>query len=279
MRAIRPVGDLSPWIANTSNDSVLRDCLAAIAEHQGTMPRAICITGLSGAGASMLMERVSTRARKDGKRVLMLDDTPFPGNKYLHAKLLHCLGVGTVSSIPCFHGLSNMCAGILELRQYDVLVMEDAQKYKDVEHRGVRPNMETLLSIPRLRRPPLLILSGLTDAVELHHARLVDAGIPSEIKVLQPMKLDQDYQAFVQSVCQAYSLGSEFLMSLDISQVYRESHGLIGLTVRIIQWLYLLRGAIARASRSKVYQQLLVENERDEDFEDVAGDVPPVSNE
>lgn len=107
----------------------------------------------------------------------------------------------------------------------------------------------------------------------------MDAGIPSEIKVLQPMKLDQDYQALVESVCQAYSLGSDLLMSLDISQLYRESHGLIGLTVRIIQWLYLQRGAIARASRSKVYQQLLVENERDEDFEDGAGDGPPVSNE
>ncbi|MEB0065065.1 hypothetical protein QN400_23965 [Pseudomonas sp. RTC3] len=224
------------------------------------------------------MQRVAARARKHGRRVLMLDDAPFPGNKYLHAKLLHCLGVGTASSIRCFDGLSTLCAGILELRQYDALFMEDVQKYKDVEWRGVDPNMATLVGITRLRRPPLVILSGLTDAVEFHHARLMDAGIPSELKVLQPMKLGQDYDAFVGSVCQAYSLGQDFLMALDIPQVYRQSHGRIGLTVRIIQWLYLQRGAIVRALQSKVYQQLLAENERDADFDDGIGDLPPATS-
>lgn len=277
MRAIKPVVDSSPWIATTCNDSILRDCLDSIAAHDGTMPRALCITGLSGSGATTLMHRIAARGRRLGKRVLVLDDAPFPGNNYLHAKLLHCLGVGTSSSIPCYDGLSTLCAGILELRQYDVLMMEDVQKYKDVEWRGVHPNMATLLSITRLRRPPLVILSGLTDAVEFHHARFVDAGIHSELEVLQPMKLGQDYEAFVRGVCHAYSLGEDFLKALDITQVYSESHGRIGLTVRIIQWLDLQRGAYTHALKSEVYQQMLVENEQDEYFDDGIGDSPPAT--
>lgn len=277
MRAIRPVVDSSPWIATTCNDSILRDCLDSIAMHNGTMPRALCISGLSGSGATTLMHRTAARARRLGKRVLILDDAPFPGNKYLHAKLLHSLGVGTSSSLPCYDGLSTLCAGILELRQYDVLMMEDAQKYKDVEWRGVHPNMATLLGIASLRRPPLVILSGLTDAIEFHHARFVDAGIPSELKVLQPMKLGQEYEAFVNCVCRAYSLGEDFLTALEIPQVYCESHGRIALTVRIIQWLDLQRRAYAHASMNKVYQQLLVENEQDEYFDDGIGGLPPAT--
>lgn len=277
MRAIRPAVDSSPWIATTCNDPVLRGCLDSIAAHNGTMPQALCITGLSGSGATALMHRIAGRARRLGKRVLLLDDAPFPGNKYLHAKLLHCLGVGTSSSIPCYDGLSTLCAGILELRQYDVLIMEDVQRYKDVEWRGVEPNMATLVAIARLQRPPLIILSGLTDGVEHHHARFVDAGIPSELKVLQPMKLGEDYNALVGDICRAYSLGADFLATLDILEVYRESHGRIGLTVRVIQWLELQVRAIARASQSKIYQQLFVENEYDEYSDDGIGDPPPAS--
>lgn len=277
MRAIRPAVDFSPWIATTCNDAILRDCLDSIAAHYGTVPRALCITGQSGAGATTLMHRIAARARRLGKRVLVLDDTPFPGNKYLHAKLLHCLGMGTASSIPCFDGLSNLCASILELRQYDVLMIEDVQKYKDVEWRGVEPNMATLLAIARLQRPPLIILSGLTDGVEYHHAKFVDAGIPSVLKVLQPMKLGDDYDALVGDICRAYSLGEDFLATLDILEVYRESHGRMGLTVRVSQWLNLQVRAIARASQSKIYQQLFVENEDDEYSDDGIGDPPPAT--
>lgn len=277
MRAIRPAVGSSAWIATECTDSVLSDCMYAILEHNGTMPRAFCITGLSGSGATTLTHRIAAGARRLGKRVLLLDDAPFPGNKYLHAKLLHCLGVGTSSSIPCYDGLSTLCAGILELRQYDVLIMEDVQRYKDVKKRGVEPNMATLVAIARLQRPPLIILSGLTDGVEHHHARFVDAGIPSDLKVLQPMKLGDDYNALVGDICRAYSLGEDLLATLDLLEVYRESHGRIGLTVRVIQWLELQVRAIARASQSRIYQQLFVENEHDEYSDDGIGDSPPAT--
>ncbi|WP_235375896.1 hypothetical protein [Pseudomonas fluorescens] len=205
----------------------------------------------------------------------MLDDAPFPGNKYLHAKLLSCLGVGAPSSIPCYDGLSTLCAGILELREYDVLIMEDVHRYKDIEWRGVEPNMATLVAIARLQRPPLIILSGLTGGVEYHHARFVEAGIPCELKVLQTMKPGEEFDALVGAICQAYSLGEDFLASLDIPEVYRKSHGRIGLTVRVIQWLHLQSGATARASQNKTYQQLFVENEYDEYLDDGIGDPPP----
>ncbi|AKT30780.1 hypothetical protein RYA05_32185 [Pseudomonas syringae pv. actinidiae] len=223
------------------------------------------------------MHRVAGGARRLGKRVLVLDDAPFSGNKYLHAKLLHCLGVGTSSATPCYDGLSTLCAGILELRDYDVLIMEDVQRYKDVEWRGVEPNMATLVAIARLRRPPLIILSGLTDGVDYHHARFVDAGIPSELKVLQPMKLGDDYDALVGDICRAYSLGEDFVATLDLLEVYRKSHGRIGLTVRVIQWLELQARAIARASQSEIYQQLFVEHEHDEYSDDGIGDPPPAT--
>ncbi len=277
MRAIRPIVDSSPWIATSCNDAILRDCLDSIAAHNGTKPQALCITGLSGAGATALMHRVAGGARRLGKRVLVLDDAPFSGNKYLHAKLLHCLGVGTSSATPCYDGLSTLCAGILELRDYDVLIMEDVQRYKDVEWRGVEPNMATLVAIARLRRPPLIILSGLTDGVDYHHARFVDAGIPSELKVLQPMKLGDDYDALVGDICRAYSLGEDFVATLDLLEVYRKSHGRIGLTVRVIQWLELQARAIARASQSEIYQQLFVEHEHDEYSDDGIGDPPPAT--
>jgi hypothetical protein len=91
------------------------------------------------------------------------------------------------------------------------------------------------------------------------------------------MKLGDDYDALVGDICRAYSLGENFLATLDILEVYHESHGRIGLTVRVIQWLELRVRAIARASQSRTYQQLFVENEYDEYSDDGIGDPPPAS--
>ncbi|MNJ07446.1 hypothetical protein D3C77_15440 [compost metagenome] len=257
MRIIRPSADPHPWIDNPSASAMCALCLNAVLIHAGTGVRIICISAPSASGSTTLANMLAKKARGLGKRVLKLDEAPFAGSRYLHAKLMDSLGVGSHSATPCYEGLSTLCAGILDLRSYDLILIEDAQRFRDISGRITDSNLSTLARIARLRRPPLIIMTGLPDAVAFFHAMFVEAGMNSQLNVLEATASGNVYREFIRCVCKFRRWDEVFNTSLNFDQIYQQSRGRIGLTVRILEWLHLQSVATSRAMKDPVYLQLL----------------------
>lgn len=257
MRVTRPSTDPHPWIDSPSASATCALCMDAVLTHAGGSARVICISATSASGSTALANKVAKRARGLGKRVLMLDEAPYPGNRYLHSKLMDSLGVRLHSASPCYEGLSILCAGILDLRSYDLILIEDAQRFRDISRRITDSNLLTLVRIARLPRPPLIIMTRLPDAVAFFHAMFVEAGMNSQLKVLEATAFGEVYTEFVACVCKSRRWDEAFNTSLQIDQIYQQSQGRVGLTVRILEWLHLQSVATSRAMENPVYQQLL----------------------
>ena len=258
----------------SKNEAVLRHCLEQITLHTGATARAIGIYGGSGSGSSALVHQIARRADKLGKRVLHLDSGHFPDSQYIQQKLLHFLGVGTVNIPEGVDRLLPLCAAVMDLRRYDVLLLEDAQNYNGFSRRVTDCNTQALLHIMQLPQPPLIITAGPADAVEFHHSNFVDAGIASELRALPAMANDQSYAEFVSAVCEALSSGNHFVTQIDVNDLYQKSQGRVGQTVRLLEWLYLNASADVCFSKHELYRQT-IPNEFDEDGEYADEDTEP----
>ena len=238
MQAKRPSEIPQTWNRSSVNEPTLKYCLEELAEYDFTVAKVICINAPAASGGSALLSQIANRAVKRGRRVLYLDDSLYLGNRYLVSKIMRSMSVGIVNVEGC-NGLTILCAEVMRLRRYDVVIMDDVQKYSQAPKRVAESNAQAILQIACLPKPPLIIMAGSADAIEFYHAQFISTGIFSETKRLAAMEFDDRYIQFVKSFCEINNFLLEHFEVMDLEALYRQSQGRLGLTVRNLDWLHL----------------------------------------
>jgi len=240
---------LHAWNHFSGNEPILKYCLDALADYDRSVAKAICINAPAASGGSALLSQIASRAIKRGRRVLYLDDGLYLGNRYLVSKVMRSMGVGIVN-VEGSNGLTMLCAEVMRLRRYDVVIIDDIQKYTRAAKRVAESNAQAILQIARLPKPPLVIMAGSAGAIETYHAHFMGAGISTRVKLLAAMEFDDDYIQFVKRFCEINTYMQVDFSSLDLDALYRQSQGRVGLTVRNLDWLHLNK----LAERSSCHQ-------------------------
>ena len=248
MQAKRPLKRVQAWNCSSSNEVVLNHSVNAIVKSEGSIAKAICIAAPAGSGGSELLRQIASRATRLGKRGFYVDDNLHWGNRSLASRILRSMGVGEVN-VEGSSGLTTLCGEIMRLRQYDVLILDDVQKYAQAAKRVAESNAKAILQISRLPIPPLIIMAGSIAAIELYHAYFIDSSVRCEMKSLAAVEFGEAYISFVKSFCEANNMSSQ-LDLLDIDFLYKISQGRVGLTIRNIEWLY-SRALAVGASKGK----------------------------
>lgn len=253
MQANRPSENFHTWNRFSGNEPVIKYCLDAIATYDGSIAKAICVNAPVASGGSVLLSQIANRAIRHGRRVLYLDDNLHLGNRYLVSKIMRSMGVGTVN-VEGSNGLTVLCAEVMRLRRYDMVIIDDAHKYIRAAKRVAESNAKAILQITCLPKPPLIIMAGSADEMEFYYAQFIDAGISTEVKLLPAMQFGEGYIRFVENFCEANNYLWEHFGALDLETLHRQSEGRIGLTVRNLDWLHLNMLA-GHASRHVLYMQ------------------------
>lgn len=217
---------------------MVKHCLDAIATYDGSAPQAICVNAPVASGGSVLLSQIANRAIRRGRRVLYLDDYLHLGNRYLVSKIMRSMGVGIVN-VEGSSGLTVLCAEVMRLRQYDVVIIDDAHKYIQAPKRVAESNAKVILQITCLPKPPLIIMTGSADGIEFYYAQFIGAGISTEMKLLAAMPFGEGYIQFVENFCEVNNYLRKHFGALDLEALHRQSEGRIGLTVRNLDWLHL----------------------------------------